>query len=206
MVMKKFPVPGDLDFVPVPGGDDPDFIFGVVRRQIKDGPVRTVPASVIKRLCPGQKVEISAPWAPTCLRWDVLLPSHANDEFLDPKRLCEKYEEQACNKLKDLLVMITLRFPNPDRLHRAWEDVRAFALERLCRERNVAVIAAMHLPVTVGSTNPPHIHLMAPARELQCYGFGPFVRPFSADAGKAMIAAEWSEWQNRPLNGDPADK
>lgn len=56
-------------------------------------------------------------------------------------------------------------------LHRSWEDVGAFAIERLCRERNVAVIAAMHLPATVGSTNPPHIHLMAPTRELQCYGF-----------------------------------
>lgn len=197
MVMKKIPALGNLDFVPIPGGDDPNFIFGVVRRQIKDGPIQTVPASVLRRLCPGRKADVAAPWAPNCYRWDVLLPPHASDEFLDPKRLCEKYEEQACNNLKDLFVMITLRFPNPDRLHRTWEDVREFACDRLCRERNVAVIAAMHLPVEVGSTNPPHIHLMAMARELQCFGFGPFVRPFSADAGKAMIAAEWADWQKR---------
>lgn len=57
--MKKIPAPDGLDFVPVPGGDDPNFIFGVVRRQIKDGPVRTVPASVLKRLCPGQKVDVA---------------------------------------------------------------------------------------------------------------------------------------------------
>lgn len=194
MVMKKFPAPGDLDFVPVPGGEDPDLVFGVIRRQIKDVPVRTVPTSVLKRLCPGQKVDATAPWVPSCYRWDVLLPPHASDEFRDPKRLCEKYEEQACNNLKDLVVMITLRFPNPDRLHSAWENARSFALERLCRERNVAVIAAMHLPVQVGSTNPPHIHLMSLARELQCFGFGPFVRPFSADAGKAMIAPEWADF------------
>jgi len=197
MVMKKFPAPGDLDFVPVPGGDAPDFVFGVVRRQIKDGTVRTVPTSVLKRLCPGQKVDVAGAWMPSCYRWDVLLPPRASDEFLDPKTLCEKYEEQACKNLKDLLVMMTFRLPNPDRLHLAWENMRAFALERLCRERNVAVIAALHLPVEVGSTNPPHIHLMAMARELQCYGFGPFVRPFSADAGKAMIAAEWADWTNR---------
>ena len=202
MVMKKVPAPDGLDFVPVPGGDNPDFVFGVVRRQIKHGPIQTAPTSVLRRLCPGQKVNGAAPWTPTCYRWDVLLPPHASDEFLDPKRLCEKYEEQACNNLKDLLVMITLCFPNPDRLHRAWEDVRAFALERLCRDRNAAVIGAMHLPVSVGSTNPPHIHLMSPARELQCFGFGPFVRPFSADAGKAMIAAEWTDWQQRPGCGD----
>ncbi|OWR01227.1 hypothetical protein [Sphingopyxis witflariensis] len=205
MVMKKLPAPGDLDFVPIPGGADPNLVFGVVRRQIKGGPIQTVPGSVLRRLCPGRKVDVAAPWVPSCYRWDVLLPSFANDEFLDPKRLSEKYEEQACNNLKDLLVMITLRFPNPDRLHLAWEDAREFALERLCRERNVAVIAAMHLPVEVGSTNPPHIHLMSPARELQCFGFGPFVRPFSADAGKAMIAAEWADWQRRRRNSDPAD-
>jgi len=200
--MKKFPAPGDLDFVPVPGGHDPNFIFGVVRRQIKDGPVRSVPASVLKRLCPGQKVDVTGQWEPSCYRWDVLLPPRASDEFLDPKRLCEKYEEQACNNLKDLLVMMTFRLPNPDRLHLAWEDIRAFAIKRLCQDRNVAVIAAMHLPVEVGSTNPPHVHLMAMARELQCFGFGPFVRPFSADAGKAMIGAEWAEWQKRPGSSD----
>ena len=66
------------------------------------------------------------------------------------------------------------------------------------------LLARLHLPVTVGSTNPPHIHLMAPARELQCYGFGPFVRPFAADAGKAMIAAEWAEWQRRSRSSDGA--
>ncbi len=200
--MKKFPAPGDLDFVPVPGGHDPNFIFGVVRRQIKDGPVRTVPASVLKRLCPGQKVDVTGPWQPSCYRWDILLPPHASDEFLDAQRLCEKYEEQACNNLKDLLVMMTFRLPNPDRLHLTWEEIRAFAVERLCRDRNVAVIAAMHLPVEVGSTNPPHIHLMAMARELQCFGFGPFVRPFAADAGKAMIGAEWADWQKRPRGSD----
>lgn len=198
MVMMKFPVPGDLDFVPIRGGNDPNFIFGVVRRRIKNGPVRTVPASVLKRLCPGEKVDVAVTWQPSCYRWDVLLPPRASDEFLDPKKLCEKYEEQACNDLKDLFVMMTFRLPNPDRLHLAWEDIRAFAVERLCRERNLAVIAAMHLPVEVGSTNPPHVHLMAMARELHSFGFGPFVRPFSADAGKAMIGAEWADWQKRP--------
>lgn len=203
MVMKKIPAPGDLDFVPIPGGDDPNLVFGVVRRQVKDGPFRSVPASVLRRLCPGRKVDAATPWMPTCYRWDVLLPPFANDEFLDPKRLCERYEEQACNNLKDLLVMITLRFPNPDRLHRTWEDVREFALERLCHERNLAVIAAMHLPVEVGSTNPPHIHLMVPARELQCFGFGPFVRPLAADAGKGIVADEWADWQKRHRSREP---
>lgn len=202
MVTKKLPAPGDLDFVPIQGGDNPNLVFGVVRRQIKDGPIRTVPSSVLRRLCPGRKSDVAAPWIPSCYRWDVLLPPLANDELLDPKRLCQKYEEQAFEGLKDLLVMITLRFPKADRLHVIWEDVRAFARERLCRDRSVAVIAAMHLPVQVGSTNPPHIHLLSMARELHSYGFGDFVRPFAADAGKAMIETEWAEWQKRRRGED----
>lgn len=59
MVMKKIPALGNLDFVPIPGGDDPNFIFGVVRRQIKDGPIQTVPASVLRRLCPGRKADVA---------------------------------------------------------------------------------------------------------------------------------------------------
>ena len=144
-----------------------------------------------------RKASVAAPWEPTCYRWDVLLPPMAHDDCLDPKRLCEKYEEQAFEGQKDLLVMMTIRFPDVDRIHAIWEDVRAFARERLCRERNLAVIAAFHLPVQIGSTNPPHVHLMALARELKAYGFADFVRPFAADAGKAMFAAEWAEWQAR---------
>ena len=72
---------------------------------------------------------------------------------------------------------------------------------RLCRERSLAVIAAFHLPVQIGSTNPPHVHLMALARELKSYGFTDFVRPLAADPGKAIFAAEWAEWQTRRGRG-----
>lgn len=196
MEMKKYPAPGNLDFVPVPGGPA-DLVFGVVRRQIGDGPVHTVPQTVLKRLCPGGRANVAAPWVPTAYRWDVLLPPQASDEFRDPKRLCEKYEEGDFGSVKDLVVMMTLRFRDADRLHRTWEDVRAFAREHLCDKRHLAVIAAMHLPAQVGSTNPPHIHLMALARDLRCYGFGGFIRPFASDQGKAIFAREWAAWQEK---------
>jgi len=201
MEMKKRPAPDGLDFVPVDGGSDPNLVFGVVRRRIGKGAIQTAPASVLRRLSPGRKADVAAPWEPTCYRWDVLLPPMAHDDCLDPKRLCEKYEEQACEGLKDLLVMMTIRFPDADRLHAIWEDVRSFARERLCRERNLAVIAAFHLPVQIGSTNPPHVHLMTLARELKSYGFTDFVRPFAADPGKAIFAAEWAEWRARQGRG-----
>ena len=185
--------PSGLDFVPVPGGPD-NLTFGVSRRQIGVGPIQTVGQSILRRLCPGTTAAISEPWRPSCYRWDVLLPPDAPEACRDPKKLCDLYEEQACHGLKDLAVMATLRFPYPGPLHQVWEQVRAFAYERLCTQRHLAVVAAMHLPVLVGSTNPPHVHLMMPARELCSFGFCEFVRPLATDLGKQILADELAQW------------
>lgn len=180
------------DFVAVPGGPD-CLTFGVGRRQIGNGPTQTLGAMVSRRLCPGKAVDLTARWVPTCYRWDVLLPPNAMDECIDPQRLCEIYEQQAFAGLKDLVIMATLRFPDPDRLHHVWERVRIFARERMCAQRHLAVVTVMHLPVTIGSTNPPHIHLMMPARQLRSFGFGEFVRPFASDRGKQILADELAQ-------------
>lgn len=187
------PAPPGLDFVPVEGGPE-RLTFGVVRRQIGNGPIQTVGETVLRRLCPGTQASISEPWRPSCYRWDVILPEHAPDICIDPQQLCALYEAQAYDGLKDLVIMVTLRFPDPNRLHHAWEQVRAFAYEWLCRERSLGVVAAMHLPVEIGSTNPPHIHLMMPARELRCYGFNETVRPLASDQGKQILADELDRW------------
>lgn len=188
----KRPAPPGLDFVPVEGGPD-RLTFGVVRRQVGNGPTQTVHQSVLRRLSPGHAGQSSDPWQPNCYRYDVLLPSNAPDECLNPRGLCDLYEKQAFDTIKDLVVMATLRFPSPDRLHHEWENVRAFARERLSKERQLAVIAAMHLPVLIGSTNPPHIHLMMPARELHSFGFGELVRPLATDRGKQILADELAQ-------------
>lgn len=185
--------PKGLDFVPAEGGPD-NLVFGVVRRQIGNGPIQTVGEAVARRLCPGARPTADGQWVPTCYRWDVLLPQHAPDDCSDPKKLCDLYEDQAFQGIKDLVVMATLRLPSPDRLHHIWEQVRAFCRARLCTERRLAVVMAMHLPVAVGSVNPPHIHLMMPARELNCFGYGALVRPLATDHGKEILAAELSEW------------
>jgi hypothetical protein len=187
------PAPQGLDFVPVEGGAV-NLTFGVVRRQIGAGPSQTVGQTVKRRLCIGDKSPADAPWVPNCHRWDVLLPANAPESCADPKTLCDRYEKQAFPTIKDLVVMATLRFPDPDRLHQSWEKTRAFARERLCEERNIAVIMAMHLPISIGSTNPPHVHLMMPARSLHSYGFGEFVRPLATDHGKDIIARELAGW------------
>jgi len=189
----KRPVPSGLDFVPVEGGAS-NLTFGVVRRQIGTGPTQTVHQTILRRLSPGRAAQITDPWLPNCYRHDVLLPPKAPDECHDPQALCNLYEGQAFDKIKDLVVMATLRFHSPDRLHNEWEAIRAFAYERLCKERHLAVVAAMHLPVLIGSTNPPHIHLMALARELHSFGFGALIRPFASDQGKQILADEMMQF------------
>lgn len=186
--------PKGLDFVPVDGGPD-RLTFGVVRRQIGAGPLQAATETILRRLSPGAGASVSGQWRATCYRWDVLLPENAPDNCADPKQLCELYEAQAFDTIKDLVVMATLRFPDPDRLHHVWELVRAFALERLCNHRHLAVVAAMHLPVLIGSANPPHIHLMMPARELRSFGFGNLVRPLATDKGKQILADELEQWK-----------
>ena len=189
----KRPAPKGLDFVPVEGGPD-RLTFGVVRRQIATGPTQTAGETILRRLCPGMGASVSESWKPSCYRWDVLLPANAPDTCSDPKQLCDLYEAQAFDTIKDLVVMATLRFPDPDRLHQTWEQVRAFAHERLCTQRHLAVVAVMHLPVLIGSTNPPHVHLMMPARELRTYGFGELVRPLATDKGKQILADELAQF------------
>lgn len=61
MAMKQRPAPDGLDYVPVPGGDNASLSFGVVRRQINNGPVQTVPQAVLRRLSPGRKADVCAP-------------------------------------------------------------------------------------------------------------------------------------------------
>ncbi|MCW2390897.1 hypothetical protein M2336_002669 [Sphingobium sp. B1D7B] len=189
----KRPAPAGLDFVPVEGGPD-CLTFGVVRRQIGNGPIHTTHEAILRRLCPGGRAKPAEPWRPSCYRHDVLLPPKAPDECFNPKVLCDLYEKQSFGKIKDLVVMATLRFYSPDRLAHEWEAVRAFAHERLCNERHLAVVAVMHLPVLVGSTNPPHMHLMIPARELHSFGFGELVRPLATDRGKQILTDELAEW------------
>ncbi|MCW2365836.1 hypothetical protein M2341_001283 [Sphingobium sp. B7D2B] len=52
----------------------------------------------------------------------------------------------------------------------------------------------MHLPVLIGSTNPPHVHLMMPARQLRSFGFGELVRPLATDQGKQILADELAQF------------
>jgi hypothetical protein len=186
-----------MDYVAIPGSN-PDLSFGVVRRELKGRVFNTIEA-VLRRLRPlGATPHPEEDWLPTCYRADVLLPPGAEDRLSTPKALCEAYEAQAFPGIKDLLIVVTLRFPGAEQpLHEIWEEVRAFALD-LARSKGVAAIVAMHVPALAGKPGRPvHGHIMLPARKLERYGFGEFLPSLACDGGREIVEKAWADRSTR---------
>lgn len=198
---KKHAAPPGLDYEPVTGACE-DLSFGVVQTDPGAAHSKTAAGAIFRRLYPVLKPEDPAqPWLrPTCFRWDVLLPAGADDEWHDPQRLARAYDEQGFS-LKDLVVVITLRFPEVEvlpqamKLHDAWETARAFTLERLVRIHNVAAVCVMHVPARAARAGAPHVHVLIPAREVLVTGFGKFARPLATDEGRELLDTEWAAWR-----------
>jgi hypothetical protein len=191
MSRKLRPIDG-MDYVVI-AGSDPNLTFGVIRRELK-GRVFDTRDAVLRRLRPVGGPPPAGGWPPTCYRSDVILPPGASDRLRDPKALCDAYEEEAFPGIKDLLIIVTLRFPQATTtLHEIWEDVRGFAAS-LAYERQVAAILAMHVPARAGKSGHPHLHILIPARRLERFSFGEFLRPLASDRGRDIIEAAWKTW------------
>lgn len=201
---KKIKPPPGLDYSPVLGEME-NFSFGVGQAMGKGDEAMTAEKFVFRRMYPVDKPDDHrAPWVrPTCYDHDVLLPYGASDHLRDPQRLCRAYDEAALSTIRDLVVIITLRFPETETipqektLHEAWEVSRAFALRRLVQDRGVAVIPCFHVPSRASAPGFPHVHLLVPARILLPSGFGLFAQPLASDEGRALIEAEWLDWRKR---------
>ena len=201
MATRKHSAPPGLDYAPVTGTIE-DMSFGVIQATPGDEQTSTAEGAIFRRLYPILKpADPVQPWSqPTCYRQDVLLPAGANDEWSDPQRLARAYDEQGFS-LKDLVVIVTLRFPAVEmlpqgmKLHEAWEMARAFTLERLVRVHNVAAICAMHVPARAARPGAPHVHVLVPAREVLPTGFGKFARPLATDEGRELLDLEWAAWR-----------
>lgn len=196
------PAPEGLDYVPV-AGTDPNIVFGVIRATL-GGSATTASMAVFRRLFPvAQPSDPEKPWPqPTCFKWDVLLPPWASADYLDPQTLCRAYAAQGWDGVKDLVVIASFRLPETVSepptmsLPTGYEIVRSLAYQKLALDRKLATILAMHVPGRAGSDGlPPHVHVMALARELGPAGFGSFVRPLATDAGRNIIESEWAAWR-----------
>lgn len=196
MARKLPPIVG-MDYVAIPGSN-PDLSFGVVRRELK-GRVFDTGKAVLKRLRPvGGALRPNEEWVPTCYRADVLLPSGAEDRLSTAQALCQAYEAQAFPGIKDLVIMVTVRFPAATMpLHEIWEEVRGFTLD-FTRSKLVAAIIAMHVPALAGKSGRPlHAHIMIPARKLERYAFGEFLPSLACDAGREIVEKAWADRSTR---------
>lgn len=131
-------------------------------------------------------------WAPTAIRWDVLLPADCPDVYADPALLCREFEAAAVERQKDLVLHLKLTADDAGPLHRFWERARGFAAEELVKAQSLPVILALHDPTQTGyhAANAPHIHVMGLARTLSARGFGR-TTSLACDGAHAGFAAAW---------------
>jgi hypothetical protein len=133
-------------------------------------------------------------WQPSAT-FDVLLPRGAPADLLDPRRLAMRYEDEAWAGIKDLACCVNIALSKGCDVVSHYRRITAFAQHAFCDSRDMAVVSVLHMPARSGVKRPAHVHLVAPARELEPSGsFGAFLRPFASDAGAPIIAAEWRAW------------
>ena len=202
------PPPPGLDYVPVPG-DDPNFVFGVIRATLAGVP-NSAAQAVFRRLFPvARPTSLEGPWPrPTCYRHDVLLPPWTSPDWVDPQALCQAYDRQCWEGVKDLAIIMNFRFPEALRrgseaprisLTEAYELVRGYCREKIVLERGLATVLAMHLPFLAGiDWSPPHVHACCLAR-VAGLGFEAFVPELTRDSSRKIFEREWLDY--RRLHG-----
>jgi hypothetical protein len=126
------------------------------------------------------------------VRRDVLLPEGASDMLLDPVALCDAFERESGTRQNDLALHLKIRIEGQKPLHQWWEAARQFALVALVDDLRLPVIMVLHRPEGSGfrGANEPHLHLMAPARELDARGFGRTTHT-ACDQAHEEFASKW---------------
>ena len=202
MAIKKHNTPPGLDYEPLTGAHT-NISFGVIQASSNNGETRTASSAIFRRLFSVSRPDDAGNWSmPTCYRHDVLLPAGAPDAWSDPFTLAKAYDDQGFS-LKDLAIIVTLRFPETElvpqamTLHEAWETARAFTLDQLVRVYHLAAVCVMHVPARAARPGAPHVHILLPARRILPSGFGKFAKPLATDDGREVVDQAWTEWLER---------
>lgn len=182
-----------LDYTPQRPAS-PELSYGVATRE-KAGRRQTAHMIVARRLENfGAGVEpFSA--APTCSRWDALLPQHAPDHCSTPIGLCNHFEAQSLSHQTDLVGVLTLRFPHHEARHRLWENTRAFLKAHVVDARQLAVVMALHVPAIAARPHLPHVHALILLRRLNGPDFSVFDEQLKSSNAKQLLLDEWSRWR-----------
>jgi hypothetical protein len=189
------PVGDGAPFVGVDAG--PGLGWGVLRRSIGSR-TNDLREFLFGKLHPIQALRPASGWAgewQPSATFDVLLPRGAPADLLDPRRLAIRYEDEAWAGIKDLACCVNVTIDKGSDVVAAYRRITAFAQHAFCDARDMSVVSVLHMPARSGVKRAAHVHLVAPARELEPSGsFGAFLRPFASDAGAQIIAAEWRAW------------
>lgn len=165
--------------------------FGVLRSKFKDRTNSAVEFG--RRKLQPVPPPPTEPDAITAERVDVILPEGAEDQFGRPLPFLEGCDEMQVNP--GILVYLTIPTPNVDRMHHAWEKVRAFA-KILADERGLATLLIQHSPGRVSSPNDPHFHAIICPRKSTKAGlrYGALDNELLYNDGARILAERWAEF------------
>lgn len=162
--------------------------FGVLRTHYKEY-VNDASKFVAGKLAPA--LPEGASWQLTAARSEVLLPDGVPDLLLDPLMLTQSYMDQLPPKQLDLLLCFRAVLDPHHPLHSGWERARSFARKTLVKDHGLPVIMVLHDPCRSGTKqpNPPHIHIMAPARRLVQRGWAECTNIACDEAQPGLVEA-----------------
>lgn len=164
-------------------GKVPGLVYGMLRAAFNQVPNNTVDYVAGKLRVADQT---TACWKPQVAGYDVLLPHQAPALWRDARELWAAYEGARLPKQRDLAISVTAYLDTARSLHDGWEQVRAWTYAALVKKRSLAATIALHVPSTAGSSNAPHVHVIATARRALAWGFGTFADETTDETLKAL--------------------
>jgi hypothetical protein len=164
-------------------GRVPGAVYGMLRSSYNQT-ANTADGFVAGKLMVADRA--AADWRPQVAGYDVLIPHHAPTLWRDPRELWTAYEGARLSRQRDLAICITAYLEAARSLHDGWEQVRAWTYEVLVKKRSLAATLALHVPSTAGSSNAPHVHVIATARQALAWGFGTFADETTDETLKAL--------------------
>jgi|GEM_PF-2064300 len=180
-----------------PGGDTPGFSYGVLRRTYRGETSTVSPSEFVRR----KLYPIDAPpegcWDRpfSCLRYSVLLPPGAVDEFVDPQRLLDAFERHLPAWRQGLLCAIKVEQPVNEPLQASYERIRTAARISFALRRNLPAIVVAHAPFLAGARldfRRPHCHVLALTAEIcGILGFSGLNDEVTSDAGHLTLYEEF---------------
>lgn len=172
--------------------------YGMLRSNFR-GQMNTATNYVASKLAVADPT--SPTWSVGRSHYDVVIPDAAPSLWWDPQALWRAFDAGSLAHQRDLIVALTCYADDALSLHAGWEQTRAWARAELVEKRALAATIVLHIPSLAGSSNTPHVHVLATARQVLGWGFGPFAAE-TTDEGLKELAISLTEHRKRWAKGE----